>query len=225
MDVHPDIRAVAALEEPARQKLYDYVCQHLDPVSRDDASEALNMPRQTAAFHLDRLAEVGLLTIEFARRSGRMGPGAGRPAKLYRRSADPIAVQLPERSYELAGQLLAQAVDDAESTGVSPRTSLNRRAADLGRTLGAAAGASERALMAALTRCGYEPRRDGADIALVNCPFHALAAQHTDLVCRMNLGLLDGLLQGAGCTARRAVLAPQLQHCCVRLEPVEEPDS
>lgn len=219
MDAKQDITAVAALDEPARRRLYEYVCAHPNPVGRDEASEALGMARQTAAFHLDKLADAGLLTVEFARRSGRTGPGAGRPSKLYRRSDQAIAVQLPARSYELAGRLLARAVDDAEATGESPRASLERRAGELGRTLGAETGPSDDDLLATLTRCGYEPRLDGPDIVLANCPFHALAAEHTALVCGMNLGLVEGMLDGAHCTARRARLAPHKGHCCVRIEP------
>jgi predicted ArsR family transcriptional regulator len=219
MDADPAIAAVAALDEPARRKLYDYVCAQRDPVGRDEASEALGIPRQTAAFHLDKLADTGLLAAEFARLSGRTGPGAGRTAKLYRRAEGTVAVHLPERSYELAGQLLAQAVDDAESTGESPRASLNRRAGELGRALGAEADPTDESVIAVLARCGYEPRFDGADIVLVNCPFHALATRHTELVCGMNLGLIEGLLDGARCTARRAHLAPHQKYCCIRIEP------
>jgi len=47
-----------------------------------------------AAFHLDKLLEQGLLDVEFRRISGRAGPGAGRPAKLYRLSARQLEVTL-----------------------------------------------------------------------------------------------------------------------------------
>lgn len=222
---HSDISAVSSLDEPARQRLYDFVRRHREPVSRDQAAEALGLARQTAAFHLDKLVDADLLTVEFARRSGRSGPGAGRPAKLYRRSDREVAVQLPERSYELAGQLLAQAVDDAERTGESPRAALGRRATDLGLALGAGAGPTDAEVLAVLERCGYEPRAEGTDIALVNCPFHALAERHTEMVCGMNLALIGGLLTGAECSARRARLAPTAGHCCVRIEPAADRES
>lgn len=228
MDADANIAAVAALDEPARRRLYDYVCAQPGPAGRDEASEALGIPRQTAAFHLDKLAGAGLLTVEFARRGGRTGPGAGRPSKLYRRADHSIAVQLPQRTYELAGQLLAEAVEDAEATGGSPRASLNRLAAELGRTvaagdLGEADG--DGAVMDVLVRCGYQPRLDGTDIVLANCPFHALAQRHTELVCGMNLGLIEGVLDGAGCRSRRARLAPRERYCCVRIEPAPVADT
>ncbi|TQF73422.1 helix-turn-helix domain-containing protein [Rhodococcus spelaei] len=217
-DPHSDISAVSALEEPARRRLYDYVRAHHDPISRDEAAEALGMARPTAAFHLDKLADEGLLTVEFARRSGRSGPGAGRPSKLYRRSDRQVVVQLPERSYELAGQLLAQAIDDSERTGEPPRTILGRRARDLGRAVGTEAGPSDADLLATLERCGYEPRDEGRDIVLANCPFHTLAKAHTDMVCGMNLELIEGLIDGTGCAGRAARLAPADGYCCVRIE-------
>ncbi|MFD4180796.1 helix-turn-helix transcriptional regulator [Rhodococcus sp. NPDC058514] len=219
---HSDISAVSSLDEPARRRLYDFVRRHPEPVSRDQAAEALGLARQTAAFHLDKLVDEDLLTVAFARRSGRTGPGAGRPAKLYRRSDREVAVQLPERSYELAGQLLAQAIDDAERTGESPRTTLGLRAKDLGLALGADAGPTDDEIVAALERCGYEPRQEGDDIALVNCPFHTLAEQHTEMVCGMNLELIGGLLAGAECVGRRARLAPADGYCCVRIEPTPD---
>src|SRR3954454_15099535 len=91
------VAAVAALAEPTRRRLYDHVARAAEPVGRDDAAEALGLPRATTAFHLDRLVDDGLLEAVFARRSGRTGPGAGRPAKLYRRSPCSVSVSLPER--------------------------------------------------------------------------------------------------------------------------------
>ena len=124
-------------------------------------------------------------------------------------------MQLPGRSYDVAGGLLAQAVEEADRTGESPRVCLARSAAELGRALGVPEGASDEELMTALAGAGYEPRREGDDIVLVNCPFHALAKEHTGLVCGMNLDLVSGALGGA---AERARLDPQEGYCCVRIK-------
>lgn len=215
--------AVAALDEPTRRRLYDHVVRRPGPVSRDDAAAELGLARTTAAFHLDRLVDEGLLEVVFERRSGRTGPGAGRPAKLYRRSGCEVAVSLPERHYALAGQLLAAALEEADRSGDSPRTALGRRAYAVGQDLAKAAaegGADARAVaLGVLEDQGYEPRVEGAGVALVNCPFHALAQEHTELVCGMNLRLLDGVLDGVGRTGLAAQLRPTPDHCCVRLEP------
>ncbi len=211
-----DVSAVAALDEPTRRRLYEHVVRQPGPVGRDEAAEALGLARQTAAFHLDRLAAESLLDVVYERRSGRTGPGAGRPAKLYRRSARQVAVTLPERRYELAGRLLAQAVEASAATGEPVRDALHRKAEELGSQLGAQAAAD---LVDLLERHGFEPRHEDEAIVLVNCPFHALAREHTETVCGMNLHLLRGVLRGLGETGFEACLAPQAGRCCVTLRP------
>lgn len=211
-----DVSAIAALDEPTRRRLYDYVVREPEPVGRDDAAAALGLARQTAAFHLDRLADESLLDVVYARRSGRTGPGAGRPAKLYRRSAQQIAVSLPDRRYELAGQLLAHAVEESGATGEPVRDVLHRTARECGVQAGAD---SHEELFPLLERYGFEPRHQGDAVVLGNCPFHTLARAHTRTVCGMNLHLLRGVLDGLGDTGFEARLAPEPGHCCVRLEP------
>ncbi|MFI7412113.1 helix-turn-helix transcriptional regulator [Streptomyces sp. NPDC049627] len=211
-----DVSAVAALDEPTRRRLYEHVVRRPDPVSRDEAAEALGLARQTAAFHLDRLAAESLLDVVYERRSGRTGPGAGRPAKLYRRSTRQFAVSLPDRRYELAGRLLAQAVEESEATGEPVRDVLHRKAEELGSQLG---GTADAALLDLLERHGFEPRREDDTIVLANCPFHALAREHTQTVCGMNLHLLRGVLHGLGEAGFEACLAPRDGRCCVVLQP------
>ncbi|NWF27248.1 helix-turn-helix domain-containing protein [Streptomyces sp. PKU-EA00015] len=212
-----DVSAIAALDEPTRRRLYDHVVRQSDPVSRDEAATALGLARQTAAFHLDRLADESLLDVVYERRSGRAGPGAGRPAKLYRRSAKQVAVSLPDRRYELAGRLLAQAVEESAATGEPVRTVLHRKAEELGTQLGEQD--DNTGVLDLLERYGFEPRREGDAITLANCPFHALARAHTETVCGMNLHLLRGMLHGLGEETLTARLAPTPDRCCVRLDP------
>jgi predicted ArsR family transcriptional regulator len=111
------VTGLAALADPIRRGLYLFVAAQPEPVSRDRAAEGVAVPRHTAKFHLDKLVEQGLLATEFQRLSGRQGPGAGRPTKLYRRSGRELSVTLPARRYDLAGQLLASAIDDSTKTG------------------------------------------------------------------------------------------------------------
>jgi predicted ArsR family transcriptional regulator len=216
------VEAVAALAEPTRRRLYEHVVRQADPVSRDDAAHALGVPRPTTAFHLDRLVADGLLDVHYERRSGRTGPGAGRPAKLYRRAECSVSVSLPERRYDLAGELLAAALAEAEQSGERPAAVLERRAFRRGSELAANAGAGGRdAALRVLEEHGFEPRADEGGIALANCPFHVLAREHTELVCGMNLKLLEGVVDGlpdAGLVAR---LRPEPGRCCVRLESPE----
>ncbi len=213
----PDVSAIAALGEPTRRRLYDYVVRRTEPVGRDEAAADLGLARATAAFHLDRLADESLLDVVYERRSGRTGPGAGRPAKLYRRSARQIAVSLPDRRYELAGRLLARAVEESGATGEPVREVLHREARELGTRIGGD-GAGED-VVRVLEHYGFEPRTEDGSVVLGNCPFHALAREHTQTVCGMNLHLLGGILEGLRETGYTAHLAPEPGRCCVRLEP------
>ena len=153
--------------------MFDLVARAATAVGRDAAAQALGVSRRIAAFHLDRLADQGLLAVEYRRPPGRGGPGAGRPAKLYRRTEDEVTVSVPERHYDLVGGLLAAAVAESIDTGAAVQQVLHRTAYDAGKAIGAAAGD----LLAALEDAGYEPRRriPKAAPSLGNCPFHRLA--------------------------------------------------
>jgi len=224
-----DLSSVAALGDPLRRALYRYVIAQTAPVNRDQVAHAVGVARHTAKFHLDRLVTDGLLDIEYARPPGRGGPGAGRPAKLYRRSSRDRTVTLPPRHYDLAGRLLARAVTDAQHTDLPIGDALATAARDWGRTL--ASDLQQRGgddpntttplatLTSALTDAGYEPRTDPDGVVLVNCPFHALAQEYTDHVCGMNLELIHGLINGLEQTELKALLDPAPGRCCVRLVP------
>jgi predicted ArsR family transcriptional regulator len=106
-----------------------------EPVDRDQAAAAASISRSLAAYHLDRLVGVGLLTADYRRAVGRRGPGAGRPAKVYSRSQTEIAVTLPPREYELAARLLAEAVE-TDPTG-SALAGLRHAARPLGTAIAA----------------------------------------------------------------------------------------
>jgi predicted ArsR family transcriptional regulator len=214
-----EISVIAALDDPVRRSLYDYVAARGDGVSRSDAAAATGIQRTLAAFHLDRLAEAGLVEVTFARPAGRSGPGAGRPAKLYRRAAAEHQVSVPPRDYRTAAELLAEVVD---MTGAEPE--LQRSARSRGAAAGRAARrqssgqADDDLVTGTLAAQGYQPYRDGGDVRLRNCPFHLLASRHPPLICGMNLALLEGLLAGAAAGGLTARLDPRPEECCVVLE-------
>jgi predicted ArsR family transcriptional regulator len=221
-DLAEHVAGVAALGDPVRRDLYLYVSAQPAPVSRDQASDALGIARHTAKFHLDKLAEEGLLDISFKRLSERRGPGAGRPTKLYRRTARDIAVSLPERRYDLAGQVLAEAVTVAARDRRPLPDTLRAAARNAGRRMaetGERGPAAEprRTVGDVLARHGYEPRFTGDGIVLANCPFHSLARDYTELVCGMNLDLIDGVLERVCPGRMTAHLDPGPDRCCVTI--------
>ncbi len=216
-----DLSAIAAIGEPIRRSLFDFVANSPDAVSRDDAADQLSIPRATAAFHLDRLVESGLLTAQFARRTGRTGPGAGRPSKLYRRAEEEFSASIPERHYDLAAELLSSAIEEAERTGEPVREALTRVSIDYGRRLGTLADS----FGSVLATCGYEPRDDGAGgFVLSNCPFHRLAQAHTDTICQANVALLTGVALGTAEPADLVRFDPGAGRCCVRIVPSDGAD-
>jgi predicted ArsR family transcriptional regulator len=183
--------------------------------------------RHIAKFHLDKLLDDGLLAVVFARAPGRRGPGAGRPAKLYSRSPRELAVSVPQRDYVLIARLLATAVTKAARGQTPLDDALAEVSCATGRRLGqqARAKAGEQpdppSLMTAaadvLSECGYEPRREGTELTLVNCPFRTLAQEYTDLVCGINLALIEGLVDTLQHPTLEAHLEPAPGQCCVRL--------
>ena len=204
--------AAAVLSDPLRRRIYAVVVEHDEGVSRDAVARELDLPRSTAALHLERLAKAGLLAVEFRRLNGRSGPGAGRPSKLYRRSDQEFALDMPRRLYAVAGGVMADAIQQAV-TGASPKAALRDAAGRAGRRL--AVGAP--ALDVALERSGFEPRAEGGDLVLGTCPFHKLAVQHPEVVCDLNHALVCAMADEVGDDARRVRLDPGAGGCCLRI--------
>lgn len=215
-----DLSAIGLLDEPVRRRLYEWVASQLEPVGREQAAKAAGVQRALATFHLDKLVAAGLLESGYRRLSGKVGPGAGRPARIYWRSDRDFSVTVPERRYQRAAKLFASALERLGDG--TPPPALTEAARDLGEELGTTAGrgAARTRLMRALQQGGYEPLADSyGTIRLRNCPFDALAEAHRPLVCGTNLALAEGLSKGAGVTELRPILDPQPGLCCVAFVP------
>jgi predicted ArsR family transcriptional regulator len=219
-----DVAGIGALSDPLRRDLYLFVCAQPNPVSREVAADALGLAPHQVKFHLDRLEREGLLDSVYARLSGRTGPGAGRPAKLYQRAGRDVSVSLPDREYQLAGRLMADAIAESAETATPVIDALHRLAHSYGQHLGnvAVGGRPPRTARAALdlavetlTDNGYEPRTDDGRVIMANCPFHALAQAQTELVCQMNHALIEGLTDTLGPHRPVAELDPAPDRCCV----------
>jgi predicted ArsR family transcriptional regulator len=218
-----DLAALGSLAEPSRRRLFLHVATSPDAVGRDDAAAAMGISRALAAFHLDRLVDAGLLVAEYRRLNGRTGPGAGRPAKLYRRSARDLAVSIPPRDYELAAELFATALSSLSTQ--QPVEVLAAAARDYGLALAGAARARagrragrDRVVGAAvhvLDDAGFGPRWEAPDrLRLGNCPFASLAVRYRDLTCGMSMAMMGGVVEGLG--ARRVSVEhhPLPGACC-----------
>jgi predicted ArsR family transcriptional regulator len=224
------IRSVAQLDEPNRRRLYDLVSRASEPVGRDEAGTALGITRELAAFHLDRLVEAGLLSAEYRRRNGRSGPGAGRTAKLYRRSHGDVTVTIPARHYERAAGVMAEALEDLGKRGLAALQPIARERGreEASRMVGtseiaASDGGPEVQLVDALGRAGYEPEvaSDGV-IRLRNCPYDALVEEHRDLTCGMSVAWAEGLAEAIAAPVA-VEFVPATGRCCVVFRPTPIP--
>jgi predicted ArsR family transcriptional regulator len=215
------IGPLAVLDEPIRRRLFDYVRRSSDPVGREDAAEAVGIGRSLAAYHLDKLAEQGLLTTTYRRPEGRSGPGAGRPAKLYSAAKGEVSMSVPARDYEFIARLLAESAE-ADPAG-EPEAARRAVATRAGARLASELGDRPRPLVELLAQRGYEPyEEEDGTIRLRNCPFHRLATDHRDLVCGMNQAFLEGVLEALQRDDVTASLEPEPGRCCVAIRAREK---
>ena len=201
-------------------------------MTREEAAQAVRISVKLAAFHLDKLVNRGLLRADQEVPQG-VRRRVGRAPKRYSVSDREFSVSLPERRYELAGEILIDSLArvGAEQGGGRRPTcpgawpgigdgSLGaglREQRNLGRP------GPERTMAAAedlLDQLGYEPVRDDrGELVLRNCPFHALVQRQRQLVCALNAALIDGMLRGLGNETVHADLRPEPGLCCVCVRP------
>lgn len=224
-----EIESVAALGDPIRRRLYEYVVAQGDLVSRDMAASGVEIARHVAKFHLDKLEEEGLLETEYRRPSGKKGPGAGRPTKYYRRSSREISVSLPQREYDLAARVLAEAITASQTSGISIALALEKSANNFGQFMaqevasklvhGSSKSEVANAISEVLDDHGYEPRQEEGRLVLANCPFHSLAKEYTALICGINHNLMNSLIKELP-SFYNADLEPAPGRCCITLNEI-----
>ena len=215
--MNDDLARLAPLADPVRRALYELVVRASGPVDRDSAAAGVGIGRAVAAFHLDRLVAAGLLAHEYRRRTGRTGPGAGRPAKFYRRApGTTVEVSLPPRQYDAVAEILAEAVEPSSAARRRAVEAARAHGADLASELPAGTQRDRRGLVDLLARRGYEPVVDEAgNVRLRNCPFDRLAADHRDLTCSLNLAMLSSVTDEFPDAGLEPVPQPRDGFCCV----------
>jgi predicted ArsR family transcriptional regulator len=230
MTVDDTLAAAAVLADDPRRRMYAFIRRADGPVTRDEVAAEVGISRKLAAFHLDKLADAGLLRTSFARPGGLRR--AGRSPKRYEPAEVDLQVSIPPREHTLLAGILLNALLAAsdDSTSQAALQVAAQRGRELGQAERAAARpgrlGAERALTLAsgfLDASGFEPVRAGPALVLLrNCPFHPFADQARDLVCGINLAFLNGFLDGLGTASATAVLNPSPGHCCVELRAASE---
>jgi predicted ArsR family transcriptional regulator len=199
-------RLAGALGDPTRRRVFFTVREAGDAVSKDDVATRVGIDRRLAGFHLDKLVDQGFLVAEFRRRTGRSGPGAGRPAKHYRLAEAELTVGLPERHYDLLASLLLKAASD--DSGGSRQDVLDRVGHEFGYRVGLAEVAAGRTrpgqegvdavteVVRLLSRYGFAAQTDaaGSTITACACPFEELAFGDPERICGLDRAIWKGML-------------------------------
>ena len=212
-DLNETILQLCVLDDPARRAAYLAVRTAGRPLTRAEVADEVGISARLAAFHLEKLLSEGFLEATYDR--DETSVGVGHPAKRYRPTALELEVSIPPRRYDLAAEILAEALE-ADSRD-SPLESLAEVAAEYGRQVGRRARAriGGSRLLTALNVIGYEPATAGDDVVLRNCPFRQVAQARPEIICQMNLAFVGGVLSGTQSRSRNAVLSQSTGRCCV----------
>jgi predicted ArsR family transcriptional regulator len=218
----------ASLGDPTRRGIYLAVRQSPDPVTSSQVAELFSIHPNVARHHLDRLAEDGYLRITHERRSGRSGPGAGRPAKCYEATSKGLSLH-PGRRYDLLVELLVRVIDRLRPDGIGSIAEQVGRS--YGEELAASIGTPEdpgyeevlAALVKVMSGVGFELSADPAAQVLLtsHCPFGEAATDHPEVICSLDRGMVAGIM-GVLRHACSPVVIPhsELDQDCVTQVPV-----
>jgi len=214
----------SSLGDATRRGIYIAVREAAEPVTASQIAELFAIHANVARHHLDRLVDDGYLQVSHRRRPGKRGPGAGRPAKHYEVTQKEVSLQFPARRYDLLSELLARMVERLAPE--SAATIAEEVGRDYGRELAAQIGFPEdagfetavQAVVRAMTGVGFGTEAHADERRLVTrfCPFGEAAANHPDIVCRLDQGIVTGLLEKVDSTDRPVVTPhPTPEEACI----------
>ena len=204
----------SSLGDATRRGIYISVRESSEPVTASQVSAVFGLHTNVARHHLNKLVNDGYLRVTHRRRPGKRSPGAGRPAKHYEPTRKEISVQYPERRYDLLAELLLPVVErlDARSArGVAEEIGIEfgrELAAEIGMPEDAGFETAVKAVAKAMMEVGFGANAGDADHMLVtkHCPFGAAATDHPDIVCRLDQGIVRGLLEATNHDAMPIVI-------------------
>jgi predicted ArsR family transcriptional regulator len=229
-----------ALGDNTRYAIYLELARSPRPRSTAEVAESLELHPNTVRPHLERMRDVGLLSVETESRGD-----VGRPQHLYSLAPDAPSLGLEPPPMPLLARLLAQvaaaagvqAEEAAEVGREQGRRLVGERVPgrDEGRADAAASGEGDggdgtlvpcvEALVAELARLGFDPAVAGdaeaASVAFTHCPFAKLAQAHPEIVCQLHRGMVEGFVEArGGATVGRFATLLDRQPCRVELSGV-----
>jgi predicted ArsR family transcriptional regulator len=174
-------REASALGDPTRHRLFRYIANATEPVGVAELTDHVRLNHNAVRQHLAVLKEAGI----------------GRPRLLYRLHPEAAGLWGTPGPYAWLAQLLSEVVKRNED----PRQVGRREGARLATQLYHAEDPID-AFEETLARRGFRPTRSErgrrVDFVLGRCPFVEVASEHPETVCRLHLGLAEGVADGVG---------------------------
>lgn len=215
----PRLAVLKALGDNTRYAIYLEMARSPRPLTTAEIADTLQLHPNTVRPHLERMREVGLLEVDAHARGT-----PGRPQHRYSLAPDAPSLGLEPPTFPILARMLlrlagqaelgaAEAVESGREQGRSDAEVLPVRNAPAdrsdtnGETATSAGGDIESKiapLVGRLDELGFDPavvvEEGEATVAFLHCPFLELAEQHTELVCGMHRGLIEGFVNGrSGC--------------------------
>jgi len=195
----PRLDILKALGDNTRYAIYLELARSPVPLATADIADALGLHANTVRPHLERMRDVGLLTVATDARGG-----VGRPQHRYSLSPDAPSLGLEPAAFPVLARMLLHAAASAGVSGDDAAVAGQHQGRTDGKGFAPRTPCVE-ALLAELDRLGFDPQvafdpddTRAATVAFAHCPFRELAEAHPDLVCSLHRGLVEGFVGAVG---------------------------
>jgi predicted ArsR family transcriptional regulator len=211
------LAVLKALGDNTRYAIYLELARAPRPLATAEIAETLDLHPNTVRPHLERMRDVGLLTIETEARGT-----VGRPQNLYALAPDAPSLGLEPATFPVLARMLLrvaaasgigrdevieaareQGESDAEvALAVAPVPAGDGSAGDGSAGEGSAGAACLDRLVTRLDALGFDPAVALGDevvtVAFAHCPFRELAEANPEVVCALHEGLVGGFVDRLG---------------------------
>ncbi len=192
----------SSLGDTTRRGIFIAAREAPEPVTVSQIAALFDLHSNVARHHLDRLVADGWLQVSHRRRNDRRGPGAGRPAKHYEPTGKEVSLQYPARRYDLLAELLVRTLERVapdDAPGIAEEIGMEygqELAAEIGLPDDTGFEGAVQAVARAMMGMGFETEAQPTARTLLtrSCPFGETATNHPEIVCKLDQGIVRGLL-------------------------------